>query len=175
MQMSQLPPEYQHLAHLAAAQHSQLAMLGPLHLVEEANRQAEAAAQAAAAAKAAAASAMAKPLEGAGGGLNEMLETMMKNSVREYLSKELPNILASYAKGSSPEASSANAAASSNFQNYLESQVLQALANGGGARGAGPTPPPSGPPMPPPGAPGSGSAYASFSGTWPAWAGMAHR
>ena len=168
MQLSHLPPEYQHLAHLAAAQPSQLAMLGPMHLAEEASRQAEAAAQAAASAKVAPTFASGKPCDvsaGMGGGLNEMLETMMKNSVREYLNKELPNIIATYAKSSPPEVPNASSAsAPSSFKSLLENQVLQALAQGGG--GGAPSPRPS-----QPSSAGVSPSFAQFSGSWPAWAG----
>lgn len=87
MAIAHLPPEYQQLAHLAAAQHQQIAMMGPLQLAEEASRQAEAAAQAAAMAAAAATSAQAMPhhLDSGPTSFNEMLENIMKNSVREYL------------------------------------------------------------------------------------------
>mmetsp|Transcript_11844 Transcript_11844/g.33427 ORF Transcript_11844/g.33427 Transcript_11844/m.33427 type:complete len:513 (-) Transcript_11844:34-1572(-) len=204
-----LPPEYQHLAELAALHHHQMATLGPAKLAEESTRQAEAAAAAAAAAQQAAAAAAAAaaghmlPTSFAvalqqqhsaqtaattasdrPSPLNEMLESIMKNTVREYLSKELPNMLNSYASnfraalGGTGEpmpqqggAPSAAAGAPPELQRLLEGQIMEALSGrtrGGAASAEVPGHPPAEPsstaPPPPQQFP-----------SWQAWASMVHR
>eukprot|EP00951_Prasinocladus_malaysianus_P029062 scaffold266832_cov27-Prasinocladus_malaysianus.AAC.3 len=144
--IAQLPPEYQRLAHLAAAQPGLHASESrkpakmefksaqksshfsePMHAYRETPEQT-------------------KPSPDGNSSFNEMIQSIMKESIKEYLSKELPGMISASLRpltnfgshqpwsrpsqsGESTERATDNASSPVDLQKYIQSHVMQALAS----------------------------------------------